>query len=190
MQIKKFILGLIQTNIYLIIKGKEAILIDCEEPEIILEYLTKNKLKLKSILLTHGHFDHIEGLSTLKEKTNALLYVNKKDSQYLTIKSDKFLENNQILNFNNLKIKIIFTPGHTRGSISFYLEKENIIFTGDTLFNKGIGRADLLGSNLNDLKNSIKKLLKLALKTKVFPGHGPETTIEDEIDYLKTKLQI
>ncbi|MEW6062773.1 MAG: MBL fold metallo-hydrolase [Nanoarchaeota archaeon] len=190
MKIKRFTLGLIQTNLYLITKNKEAILIDCEEPEIILNYLTKNKLKLKAILLTHGHFDHIEGLSTLKQKANALLYINKKDLHYLSIKPDRFLKNNQTLNFNSIKIKAIFTPGHTKGSTSFYLEKENTVFTGDTLFKEGVGRADLPDSNLNDLKNSLKKLFKLPLKTRALPGHGDETTLENEISYLKTKLRI
>ena len=189
MIIKKLVLGLISTNVYLLIQKKSAILIDCQKPKFILDYLEKNKIKLKAILLTHGHFDHTEGAIMLREKTNALVYMNEKDltAPYRTeVIVDKNLKNNQILNFDNLKIKVIFTPGHTHGSVSFYIKNKMVLFSGDTLFAKGIGRFDSSGSSYDNLVNSLKKkLFKLPSKTKVLPGHGPGSNIEKTKNYLK-----
>lgn len=188
MIIKKLVLGPISTNVYLLINKKSAILIDCQKPKVILNYLEKNKIKLKAILLTHGHFDHVKGATIIKEKTNAPIYMNKVDltAPYsVEVSVDKNIKNNQILNINGLKIKVIFTPGHTRGSVSYYIKDKNLLFSGDTLFAKGIGRWDNSGKNYDLLINILKKkLFKLPLKTKVLPGHGPESTIKKTMDYL------
>ena len=194
MIIKKFVLGPILTNAYLLIQNKSAVLIDCQEPEVILNYLEKNNLKLRAILITHGHFDHTEGSMVLREKTNAPIYMNKEDLTVFygtDIKIDKFFKNNELINFNGLKIKVIFTPGHTRGSVSFYIKEKDILFSGDTLFNKGIGRFDFSGSSYDSLISSLKnRLFKLPEKTKVLPGHGSETTISKSKSYLKNSLHI
>jgi len=187
-------MGTISTNVYLLIQDKSAILIDCQEPEVILEYLEKNKIKLKAILITHGHFDHTEGLKLLKEKTNAVIYMNKEDLTvpYGTdVKADKSLRDNEILKLNGLKIKVIFTPGHTRGSVAFYIKEEGILFSGDTLFARSIGRFDFAGSSYDGIISSLKnKLFKLPENTKVLLGHGSETTIEKVKNYLGKSLNI
>ena len=194
MIIKKFVLGTASTNVYLLIQDKSAILIDCQEPEVILDYLEKNKIKLKAILVTHGHFDHTDGLKLLKDKTNAVIYMNKEDltAPYGTdVKVDKSLKDNKTLKLNGLKIKVIFTPGHTRGSVAFYIKEKDILFSGDTLFARSIGRFDFAGSSYEEIISSLKnKLFKLPENTKILPGHGPESTIEKTRKYLSKSLPI
>lgn len=116
----------------------------------IVRFIENNKLKPIGILNTHGHFDHIK--------------YNDGDKLYL----------------NSAEIKIIETFEHTAGSICFYLENNNIIFTGDTLFKKSFGRTDLPGGDFDLMKNSIKKLFSLKDETVVYCGHGIKTTIKDE----------
>ncbi|MDD5651508.1 MAG: MBL fold metallo-hydrolase [Candidatus Nanoarchaeia archaeon] len=192
MIVKKFTLGPVFTNVYLLIDKKSAILIDCQKPKEILKYLEKRKIKLKAILLTHGHFDHVKGSILLKEKLNPVIYMNKKDLTVpygAEVKIDKNIKNNQILNINGLKVKVLFTPGHTHGSVSYYIKNKNLLFSGDTLFAKGIGRWDNSGKNYDNLINSLnKKLFKLPLKTKVLPGHGPNSNIKKTMNYLKPIL--
>lgn len=178
---KKFVLGALENNVYLLIKEKDAVLIDCEQPAVILRYLEKNGLKLKMILLTHGHFDHVHGLEEIKEKTKAEVWVNKKDVglQYGgEIAADMFFTDGQKLNFGEEEIKVIFTAGHTPGSVCFLVG--NNLFSGDTLFKQGVGRTDLPGGNTGELEKSLKLLLALPPETMVYPGHGEETTVGGE----------
>ncbi len=181
MEIKKFVLGALENNVYLLIKEKDAVLIDCEQPAVILRYLEKNGLKLKMILLTHGHFDHVRGLEEIKERTKAKVWVNKKDVglQYGgEIAADMFFKDGQVIKFGGEEIKVIFTPGHTPGSVCFLIG--NSLFSGDTLFKQGVGRTDLPGGNAEELKKSLRRLLALPPETNVYPGHGEETTINEE----------
>lgn len=197
MNIKKIIAGQIETNSYIISKNNKAILIDLGgNPEEILKYINKNKLKLEYILITHAHGDHISDINYIKTNTNAKIGLNKKDlallksefnlqfGNYDNFKVDLYLENNQIIDFENIKIKIIDTPGHSPGSVCFYLEEENILFSGDLLFKQGFGRYDLPLSNYTNLKESLKKILKLPKETIVYPGHGDNTKIKNEINIL------
>ncbi|MBS3159572.1 MBL fold metallo-hydrolase [Candidatus Woesearchaeota archaeon] len=187
MEIKDFKLGSIVTNVYLLIEENECVLIDCEGPEIIYKFLKENKLDLKYILLTHFHFDHINGLELLKKKTNALIYGSDIDVNLfgLKIKLDKILKNNDIIEFKGNKIRVISTPGHTLGSLCFLIE--NNLFSGDTLFYRAYGRTDL-GGDEKEMKISLKKLLKLDENIKVYPGHGAFTTIEKERAIYKELL--
>ena len=181
MEIKKFVLGALENNVYLLVKEKEAVLIDCEQPTVILRYLEKNELKLKMILLTHGHFDHVHGLEEIKKRAGAEVWVNEKDVglQYGgEIAADKFFKDGQSITFNGEEIKVIFTPGHTPGSVCFLLGKH--LFSGDTLFKQGVGRTDLPGGNIRELEKSLQRVLALPPETKVYPGHGEETTIGNE----------
>lgn len=180
-EIKKFVLGALENNVYLLIKEKDAVLIDCKQPAVILRYLEKNGLKLKMILLTHGHFDHVHGLEEIKEKTGAEVLVNKKDVglQYGgEIAADIFFTDGQRLKFGGEEIKVIFTPGHTPGSVCFLTG--NHLFSGDTLFKQGVGRTDLPGGNALELEKSLQRVLALPPETKVYPGHGEETTVGKE----------
>ncbi len=197
-------LGPIANNAYLIVTGKNAILIDAPQNiEQILKYAQENKIKIKTALITHGHPDHIATAKQLQEQgTQIAIHENdiillKKPWNLLIIKpkpvkADIILQDKQEIKLENKKliIQTIHTPGHTQGSACFYIEKEKIVFTGDTLFDRTIGRTDLPGGNYHQLIQNIKeKLITLPKETRTLPGHGEETTIEKEKNknpYLQT----
>ena len=152
------------------------------------------RLSVSCIILTHGHVDHIGALKEVKETTGAPVAINLADASMLqdnTLaallgmqihklpKPDILLQDGQKIESDTLTLKTIYTPGHTQGSIC--LLGKGLIFTGDTLFRDGIGRTDLPGGSYPEIMRSIKTLLfTLPDETKVYPGHGPLTTIGDE----------
>ena len=165
----------------------------------IVDFIKKNKLSLQAILLTHGHFDHIGGVEHILKTFNVSAYIHKNDKDYLFNAhlncSDRFsrkdivfdsridvknIENECELNLLEKPIKIIETPFHTMGSICYLIPEESILFSGDTLFCESIGRSDLEGSNPSLIDESLAKLMLLNDDIKVYPGHGPETTIGHE----------
>ncbi len=170
----------------------EGVVIDPGDPgEKVLNYIETKKIKVVAILLTHGHYDHTSGVKKLKEKSGAKVYANKNEelllnspeAKYIDIEFsiDEYIEDGFCLNFSNNVIKAIFTPGHTPGGISYYIDKEKVLFTGDTLFRNSIGRTDFYLGNFEDLEHSIRtKLYSLPGDTTVFPGHGLRSTIEHE----------
>jgi hydroxyacylglutathione hydrolase len=169
----------------------------------ILDYLNSKKLIPKSIYLTHGHYDHIGAIDSLvKEFSNVDVYVSKEDSESLNDPSKNYsymfcdspikINNFKIIDFDtihfeDLIIKIIKTPGHTKGGVCYYLDNDSpILISGDTLFYETWGRTDLYGGSEIEIKNSIsKKLFILPKNTRVIPGHGHETTIGYEIKFWK-----
>lgn len=198
MKIKKFVLSEMGVNCYLISKNSDAILIDASfNPSIIEEYIDSNNFNLKGILLTHAHFDHIGGLEQIRNKYKASVYVHEKERDWLTNPSlngsdsfpyfgnvtsrpsENLISKENILEIDDFHIKVIHTPGHTPGSITYKIN--NWLFTGDTLFNHSIGRTDFVGGNQVQLINSIKKKIFIFTdKTIVLPGHGEQTTIGEE----------
>lgn len=199
MIIETLAVGLFQSNVFILgdPETSDAVVIDPgDDTKDILDILQKNSLRLENILLTHGHIDHVSGVKELKEATGAAVFLHKEDiflyEQLPTqasffgitaneiVKIDKCLEDGMEIGEGSLKCRVIHTPGHTPGSVSFYFP-QGIIFTGDTLFRWSIGRTDLWGSSHEELMKSIKdKLFKLDEKTRVYPGHGPATTIGAE----------
>lgn len=188
-------LGIYGANCYIIgcKETKEAIVVDPggNHSEVVDE-INKKNLNLKYIILTHGHADHIGGIIKLKEEINAPILIHKDDEDMLIdaninlsnrmnmdtieVKPDKLLNDNDILKLGNLKVEILHTPGHTKGSICIKIE--DILITGDTLFLGSIGRSDLYGGNHETLIKSIKeKLLHLNDETTIYPGHGGQSTI-------------
>jgi len=200
MFLKKLVVGVLETNCYLISckKTKQAAVIDPggeNEVDLILDFLQKNNFDLKYIINTHGHIDHIAGNNLLKAKTKALLLIHRLDADMLvdanknfssfmgkeicSPPADKLLEEGDEIVLGRLNLRVIHTPGHTPGGIS--LISNNIVFTGDTLFAGGIGRTDLPGGSYQDLIKSIKeKLLILGDDKIIYPGHGPYSTIGEE----------
>ena len=199
MIIKQFIAGQLENNMYLVADeaSKKAVLIDASSniPE-----LTKfaKDYDVEYILLTHGHFDHIMGLTSLKQALGAQAVICKDDlvisdniNEFTSLFGlpdtvppvyDKYIKDGDIINVGNLKIKVIHTPGHTEGGVCYLIEDN--LFSGDTLFKQSLGRTDLFGGNFNKLVDSIKnKLFKLDSNIKVFPGHGDMTTIGFEKKY-------
>ena len=154
------------------------------------KYFDENNLKLdiKYGLLTHGHFDHVEGVPYIQEKYGTNFFIALEDYQaqqeepYLFSKTQNvnIVYDGLTMNFEDFKIDVIATPGHTQGGMTYKFE--NHIFTGDTLFKNTIGRTDLYGGDFDTLVSSIKnKLFTLPKDTIVHAGHGKDTTIEDEM---------
>lgn len=195
------ILNGIETNCYVIdnTQTKEAIVVDpSDQPVKIEQYLNENDLVCKAILLTHGHFDHIMATNELAKRTNAPVYAHKNEVELLnnpalnlssryggyTVTPDVLLEDQQELNLIGMKIKVIHTPGHTSGGVCFHFEDFDEMIAGDTLFYEDIGRYDLPTGDGNTLIASIKeKLLPLNPEIRVYPGHGPSTTLGHEKQY-------
>lgn len=146
-------------------ESEVAVVVDPVDAYKILEIVEKKKLKIKYIINTHSHFDHIAGNEELKRKTGARIVMHKNSK----LKKDVEVKDGDIIAANNLKIKIIHTPGHTKDSICLLVD--NKLFTGDTLFVGSYGRTDLPGGNYKKLINSLKRLMKLDEKTIVYPGH-------------------
>ena len=165
--------------------------------------LEKNGLNLKGILLTHGHFDHILRAQELREATGAPLYIHELDAEmlndadknayhtftgkYFVIKktADVLLHDADEITLGDEKIKVIHTPGHTKGSVCY--DTGDSLITGDTIFAEGFGRCDLYGGNMSALKLSIKLLTEMA-KTEsrwIYPGHGGTSTLRQATENLK-----
>ena len=132
------------------------------------EKIIKNYKKLDNILITHHHADHVGGNLKLKEKYNSKIFGYQKDKNRIP-GIDILLYEDQIFNVGNLEVKVIFIPGHTSGHIAYYIQKENVVFTGDTLFSLGCGRV-FEGSH-KQMFESLNKLKILDPKTKVYCGH-------------------
>jgi hydroxyacylglutathione hydrolase len=178
---------------------KEAIVIDPgDEIERVQAILTRHGLKVKYIVATHAHIDHVGGLRKLQDLTGAPALMHEADwplYQNLAVQAawlgveppglaevNQFLREGDSLGWGSLSLEVLHTPGHSPGSVSLYLGGEHgRIFAGDTLFQGGVGRWDLWGGSEEQLRRSIReKLLPFPDETPVFPGHGPSTTIGDE----------
>ncbi len=197
MILKKLVVGPFASNCYIVgsESSKEGMIIDPgDEAEVILRGVKDLGLDIKSIVLTHGHIDHIGALKEVKEAIGAEVAIHTDDAQALQENSvgamfgvsyptplppDRLLDGGDSIDIGDLHFVVLHTPGHSSGGIC--LLGEGIVFSGDTLFNFGIGRYDLPGGNYSQLMNSIHtKLMVLPDNTVVYPGHGPETTIGTE----------
>lgn len=172
MQIKRLIVGDINTNCYLLSSQDELVIIDPGgEVRKILAEIKKTGTKPKYIINTHYHFDHTLANKELKKNTGAKVLIHEAEKEFIDFSPDKFLRESDIVKIKEIKLKVIHTPGHTKGSIC--LLGDNIIFTGDTLFQDGCGRTDLEGGSEKEMKKSLKKLKKIIKPSMmVCPGHG------------------
>ncbi|AJG98360.1 MBL fold metallo-hydrolase [Clostridium beijerinckii] len=188
MIIKTLIAGMYEENCYLIMDEgtKELAIIDPGgQPNLIEKEISKLDGKPKFILLTHGHMDHVGAVIELMNKLNIPFYISENEEQYMKNdefvfgslpKASKYLKEGDTVSLGNNIIKVIETAGHTAGGICFLVNDE--LFTGDTLFQGSIGRSDFPGGNGAQLIKNIKeKLLPLGDSVKVYPGHGPASTI-------------
>ena len=180
--LKKLIVGPIQANCY-ILGCKETLqgaVIDPgdEVPRIVKEISTSH-LSIKYILLTHGHFDHSGGAKQLKKVTNAPVMIHQLDASELDFSSDGFLFEGQQLHVGKYLLTIFHTPGHSPGGVC--IQAPGVVFTGDSLLAGSIGRTDLPGGNHQQLTAGIiKKVFPLGDEIRVYPGHGPNSTIGRE----------
>ncbi|MEM3579875.1 MAG: MBL fold metallo-hydrolase [Candidatus Bathyarchaeia archaeon] len=201
MTIQMFTVGKLFTNCYIVAcpETREAIIIDpgfdnASEGEKIFKFIEEKALKLKYIVNTHGHPDHVCGNGIVKKQFQTPILVHEKDAFMLgtfgkviakffgfnssSPSADILLKDGDYVKFGKMALKVMHTPGHSPGSISLISEGE--VFTGDTLFAGSIGRTDLPQSSESDMKESLKKLANLPDSFKVYPGHGPTTTIGEE----------
>jgi glyoxylase-like metal-dependent hydrolase (beta-lactamase superfamily II) len=192
--------GLLQCNcsIFGDEQTREAIVIDPgDEIEKITEVLERHQLKVKAIVITHAHIDHVAGAHKLRASTGAPVYMNERDTELLDaletqakwlgvktpqrVEIDAAADDGSVLRLGPAEFHVLHTPGHTQGSLSLWIPEENKLIAGDTLFRDSIGRTDLPGGNTRQILSSIKtRLFELPDQTVVFPGHGPNTTIGRE----------
>jgi glyoxylase-like metal-dependent hydrolase (beta-lactamase superfamily II) len=198
MKYETLVVGALETNCYLVYcqKTMECAVVDPgAEAEDIFRLIAKKGLKPTVILNTHGHVDHVGANRDVKEKFNIPLYIHSADSQMLekvqeselaifleakdSPSPDYFLKDGDRIKVGKSFLKVIHTPGHSPGSVSFL--GDGFLISGDTLFSGGVGRTDFPGGSWKELENSIRnKILTMPDETIVLPGHGPATTVEQE----------
>ena len=204
-EVKKFVVNMLQENCYVVSdETKECVIIDCgafypEERQAIVDYIKGNELKPKHLLAKHGHLDHNFGNDTIYDAFNLQLEISSRDENLvnsLAAQAKKFydmtleieyppighfFEENEMVEFGTHKLKVLETPGHSKGCVCFWEESEGLLFSGDTLFRNSIGRTDLGGGSMMQIIQSLRFLAQLPDQTVVLPGHGPQTTIGEEL---------
>jgi glyoxylase-like metal-dependent hydrolase (beta-lactamase superfamily II) len=204
MILEHFVVGMLQTNCYLLgdPKTHEGVVIDPGgDSDRIIRGIKEHNLKLVAILLTHGHFDHVLDTWTLKEQMGGEVYLHPSDEFLLADRTvglgalftsiaqntpkgevDHWLKEGDQLEFGSIRFKVLETPGHTPGHVSFHFAETKTIFVGDTLFAGSIGRTDFPGGSYPQLIRSVReKIFTLDGTTTVYTGHGPETTVATEM---------
>lgn len=171
--------GDLETNCYLLSSEQEIAIIDPGgEPQKILNKISLLEGKPKYIINTHWHPDHILADKELKQKTDAKILIHKEEEDFINFTPDKFLEEGDKIQLGNDTLKVIHTPGHSKGSIC--LIGRDIIFSGDTVFKGGYGRTDLIGGSSKEMESSLKKLYQFTEPgIIIYPGHGEEFQIEE-----------
>lgn len=196
MDLKAFPLGSLQTNCYVLSNNGKALVVDPGgDPSPVLEYLKSSGLTLDRILVTHLHFDHTGGCSALSDATGAKIYASSDDDVLMdselgrggfmgTPVNDPFEYENISEgeeNFIGLECKILATPGHSPGSLTFYFPEAELAFVGDLVFKRSVGRTDFPGGDSEQLMNSvIQKIFPLPGNTALLSGHGAMTTNDEE----------
>ena len=199
--VKKYCLGMWQTNSYLVTAegSKDCWIVDAGfEPKRMIDDIKREGYKPELLIITHAHLDHIAGADEIKEAFPGIkTAISEAEASFLgdpamnlsasagmeitAGEADILLSDGQELDFHGMDFVVMTTPGHSPGGICLYQEDEGLLFAGDTLFQRSVGRYDFPTSNGEDLFNSIRtKLLPLPVQTKVFPGHGGSTSIGEE----------
>lgn len=197
MEIKKFVLKFLEVNCYLVNYKNYNFLIDPgSEYKRIKDYILKNNLKLDFILNTHCHYDHMGAVVDLIKEFNVPFYIHEREVEIIEDPKknlSSFFNSNELLlqtytlingdtvdDFLNLGIKIMNFAGHTPGSIIIKIDDN--LFTGDVLFKGSIGRTDLPAGSNREMNNSLKIIRSFDKKLRIFPGHGPESTMKEELE--------
>jgi hydroxyacylglutathione hydrolase len=197
MKMSALAVGPIQGNCYIVWdeKSRDGIVIDPgDEPGRILKIIEENGVKVGIIVCTHAHFDHVGGVSVLKNKTGAKVAVNRNDLEiFLRAERqavlwgfhveqpsapDIFIDEGDEIAAGDLRFTVLLTPGHSPGGICLY--GEGVLFTGDTVFAGSVGRTDLPGGSTDELKKSFLRIMSLPAETKILPGHGGASTVGEE----------
>ncbi|MCI9106387.1 MAG: MBL fold metallo-hydrolase [Lachnospiraceae bacterium] len=202
-RIQTFVLGEVSTNCYLIYHQgtREAVVVDpADNGAYILNKCREIEVKPTAILLTHGHFDHILAVKDICRAFPCKVYAGREEdrllqdsslnlsgsmgSEQMCVEADVLVKDGDILSLVGFDWQVLETPGHTAGSVCYYVESEQVLISGDTLFANSLGRTDLPTGDMRAIIRSIKeKLLSLPERVMVYPGHGEVTTIEHEKRY-------
>jgi glyoxylase-like metal-dependent hydrolase (beta-lactamase superfamily II) len=208
LNIKTFAFNLLQENTYVVSDDTlDCVIIDCgayydDERKALTDYICSQGLKPRHLLATHGHWDHNLGNDTIYKTYGLKVEAAKEDDfiitdiprnfqsiigaplrrQYPAV--GRFFGPDETIRFGHHSLQVLKTPGHSPGSVVFYCAEEHIAFTGDTLFRMSVGRTDFEGGGYEALMNSLANVLaKLPSETVILPGHGPQSTIADELRY-------
>ena len=205
MTIKRFECNMLQENCYIISdETKECVICDCgayypAERAAIVDYIRDNGLTPVHLLSTHGHIDHNFGNNTIFDEFGLKPDVHKEDQHLMDMLAKqaetlvgitldyamppvgKYFGDGDEITFGSHRLKVIETPGHSKGSVFFYCPEEAIALSGDTLFRNSIGRTDYLGGSMFQIIQSLRMICQLPDNTVVYPGHGPQTTIGTEL---------
>lgn len=196
MEITKIVVGLFQTNCYIVTKQHTMLIVDPgASPRKIRAVIDQHpECTVKAILLTHGHLDHIGAVDALVREYRMDVYCCRDDERLLRDKSLNSLASAAVsidsevkwiekedMQIGDIAIKVIFTPGHTSGSVMYLID--GVLFSGDTLFKEGVGRTDLYSGSVHQLMDSLRVVFRLDPSLRVLPGHDDETTIEHELKY-------
>ena len=197
MEIETLVLGPLQSNCYIVSdeKSREAMVVDPgDEPEKIAAAIDAKKLNIGFIVCTHAHFDHMGGVSALKEKTGAQIVLHKDDLEIYRgsgkharswgheitqpPEPDRLVKEGDVLSLGELSFEVLSTPGHSPGGICLF--GEGVLISGDTVFAGSVGRTDLHGGDMESLKSSFARIMSLLPETAILPGHGPTSTVAQE----------
>lgn len=202
MKVEKFVTGILSTNCYLAVneETKQAVVIDPAAcPGYLISHIKDEGYQIEAVLLTHGHFDHIMGIDGFLKEFPVTVYVHEDDADAMndarlnqsrtytpgyTYDGAEYIKGGQTLEFAGYGFEVIHTPGHTKGGCCYYVRSENVLFSGDTLFQNSVGRTDFVNSSTEDLIHSVReKLFVLPDETHVYPGHAGETRIGYEKEH-------
>lgn len=216
MRITRWVVGPLRTNCYVVESRGEVLIIDPgwhEDLEDLLRYISEKSLDVKSVIATHGHFDHVAGVSVIKRVYNTRFLINERDlliaarapeiaRLYLGLeipeipRPDSFISEGDEMRVGDVSMRVLEVPGHSPGSVALYIERASdtgrpVLFSGDTLFRDSIGRTDIPGASPDRMRESLRRIASLPLETIVLPGHGSATTLGREIErnlYLRQIL--
>ncbi len=204
-KVEYFVCNMLAENCFILSdETNECVIIDCgayreEERQMIVDYIKREGLKPMHLLATHGHLDHHFGDNTIFETyglkpeahigdrvwmentNNAATTMFGITLSYDLPEANFCIENNSLIHFGSHTLKAIATPGHSNGSVCYYCEEEHLLFTGDTLFRRSIGRTDFPGGSMFQMVSSLRLLAQLPDETVIYPGHGESSTIGYEV---------
>lgn len=197
LRVEQYVVGPVMTNCYFAVNEdtNEALILDPGgDADLLKEKIKERGISPAAVLLTHGHFDHAAAAKEIAEAFGILIYAHENEKETLespavnlcgmmggpktAYHADVFVRDGEILKLAGFSVEVLYTPGHTTGGCCYYIEKEQAVFAGDTLFCGSIGRTDFPGGSMGVLLRSIReKLLVLPGQTKVYPGHESTTTV-------------
>ncbi len=189
------------TNTYLLSEGTDAVILDpAGDAQAITQAIVDGGFTLRAILLTHAHFDHIDAIDPLCARFGVPLFVHEEDASALTdphqnasapllripltvSTTPTLITGEPTLTFGKICLRVLHAPGHTRGCVCYYDEAEKRLLSGDVLFYRSMGRTDLDGGDDRQMRASLDRLATLPPDVRVYPGHGPDTSIGDELKH-------